>query len=103
MTKRIDKIINPLYEWSANFSQNICKELVHKSFNSEVFLTDSYKTSNNSFLVSAFLPKTHIYYNDIPDSLAYRHDVSLLLILKFILNLFVNLKIKIFVLLKKNL
>ncbi|MDY5822095.1 MAG: AfsA-related hotdog domain-containing protein [Helicobacter sp.] len=79
MTKRIDKIINPLYEWSANFSQNICKELVHKSFNSEVFLTDSYKTSNNSFLVSAFLPKTHIYYNDIPDSLAYRHDVSLLL------------------------
>lgn len=44
MTKRIDKIINPLYEWSANFSQNICKELVHKSFNSEVFLTDSYKS-----------------------------------------------------------
>lgn len=80
MTKRIDcETLNLLDSWTANFSQNICKELVHKSFNSEVFLTDSHKISNNLFLVSAFLPKTHIYYNDTPDNLTHKHDAFLLL------------------------
>ncbi|TLD99915.1 cytochrome P450 [Helicobacter muridarum] len=63
--------INFLNNWRANFSQNICKELVHKFFNSEVFLTDSHKISHHSFLVSAFLPQTPIYYNDIPNNLAH--------------------------------
>lgn len=34
-------------------------------------MTDSHKISHHSFLVSAFLPQTPIYYNDIPNNLAY--------------------------------
>ena len=66
MTMRREKPLALIEQWSPNFSQTICKELVHKSFLSEVFLTDSRQVANDCFLISALLPKTHFYYNDVP-------------------------------------
>lgn len=53
------------------------KYLVHKAFNSEVFLTDSHRIDESTFEIAAFLPRAHTYYNDTQDST--RHDVSTLL------------------------
>lgn len=51
------------------------KRLVHKQFISEVFLTDYCQLSENTFLIAAFLPRTHSYYNDSLQSI----DVSIIL------------------------
>ena len=64
-------------QWEANYAQSVEKHLVHKAFNSEVFLTDSHKLDENTFEIAAFLPRSHIYYNDTQDFT--RHDVSALL------------------------
>ncbi len=64
-------------QWKANYTQNVEKYLVHKAFNSEVFLTDSHRLDESSFEIAAFLPRAHTYYNDTQDST--RHDVSTLL------------------------
>lgn len=64
-------------QWEANYAQSAEKHLVHKAFNSEVFLTDSHRIDESTFEIAAFLPRAHTYYNDTQDST--RHDVSTLL------------------------
>lgn len=64
-------------QWEANYAQSVEKHLVHKAFNSEVFLIDSHRLDENTFEIAAFLPRSHIYYNDTQNST--RHDVSALL------------------------
>lgn len=64
-------------QWKANYTQNVEKYLVHKAFNSEVFLTDSHRLDESTFEIAAFLPRAHTYYDDTQDST--RHDVSTLL------------------------
>ena len=64
-------------QWEANYAQSAEKHLVHKAFNSEIFLTDSHRIDESTFEIAAFLPRSHIYYNDTQDFT--RHDVSALL------------------------
>lgn len=64
-------------QWEANYAQSVEKHLVHKAFNGEVFLIDSHRLDENTFEIAAFLPRSHIYYNDTQNST--RHDVSALL------------------------
>lgn len=66
-------------QWNANFSQTIQKELVHKDFLSEVFLTDSKQIASDCFLISALLPKTHFYYNDVFSHFQQSYDSALIL------------------------
>lgn len=64
-------------QWEANYAQSVEKHFVHKAFNGEVFLIDSHRVDENTFEIAAFLPRSHIYYNDTQNST--RHDVSALL------------------------
>lgn len=60
MTMKTENTIVAVNQWNANFSQTIQKELVHKDFLSEVFLTDSKQITSDCFLISAYYQK-HIF------------------------------------------
>lgn len=66
---------NDKNSWQPNLDRVVPKYLVHKSFVSEVFLSDAYKDSDDVFLLSAVFPRTHSYYNDSSQKI----DTSLLL------------------------
>ncbi len=67
-----DKILK---RWQPCFDNVVSKRFVHKAFLSEVFLTDSHQYTDNIFLISAFLPRSHLYYNDSAQPI----DTSLIL------------------------
>lgn len=75
MTKTM-RAKNEAVRWKMDYTQNVEKYLVHKSFNSEVFLTDYHKINQHTFEIAAFLPRTHIYYNDTLEHT--KHDIALL-------------------------
>lgn len=79
MTMKTENTIVAVNQWNANFSQTIQKELVHKDFLSEVFLTDSKQITSDCFLISALLPKTHFYYNDVFSHFQQSYDSALIL------------------------
>ncbi|NUF27073.1 AfsA-related hotdog domain-containing protein [Gilliamella sp. ESL0254] len=56
--------------------QTIKKQLVHRIAINEVFLTDMKQLSNNSNVIAAQLPKTHMYFNDVENGY---YDATLLL------------------------
>ena len=70
-------------QWKANYTQNVEKHLVHKAFNSEVFLTDSHRIDESTFEIAAFLPRAHTYFITIPKTL---QGTMYLLYLRFLGN-----------------
>ncbi|MWN05722.1 AfsA-related hotdog domain-containing protein [Gilliamella sp. Pas-s95] len=56
--------------------QTIKKQLVHRIAINEVFLTDIKQSSNNSYVIAAQLPRTHMYFNDVENGY---YDATLLL------------------------
>jgi hypothetical protein len=55
---------------SYNFQNTIPKGCVHRAVVGEVFLTGIKKIDNDRYVTAGYLPKSHIYFNDIP----YRKD-----------------------------
>ena len=58
MTQRM-QLRDTMTQWKANYTQNVEKYLVHKAFNSEIFLTDSHRIDESTFEIAAFLPRSH--------------------------------------------
>ncbi|MFI7011296.1 ScbA/BarX family gamma-butyrolactone biosynthesis protein [Streptomyces sp. NPDC050145] len=49
---------------SLEFGRTVARELVHRRALSEVFLTDSRKIDDTSFVAAAQLPPSHVYFTD---------------------------------------
>ena len=51
---------------SYNYQNTIPKSCVHRAAVGEVFLTDIRKIHDNKYITAGYLPKSHIYFNDLP-------------------------------------
>ena len=51
---------------SYNHQNTIPKSCVHRAAVGEVFLTDIIKIHDNKYITAGYLPKSHIYFNDLP-------------------------------------
>ncbi|ECE6902368.1 hypothetical protein DUB92_18530 [Salmonella enterica subsp. diarizonae] len=49
-----------------SFDGSIDRRYVHRQAINEVFITDSQQVDSNHFIFSAMLPKSHMYFNDLP-------------------------------------
>lgn len=54
-------LINSTY----NYQNTLPKSYVHRAVVGEVFLTDIKKFKDDEFVTAGYLPKAHIYYNDL--------------------------------------
>jgi epoxide hydrolase-like predicted phosphatase len=50
-----------------SFDGSIDRRYVHRQAINEVFITDSQQVDSNHFIFSAMLPKSHMYFNDLPE------------------------------------
>ncbi|EAA9129429.1 hypothetical protein GFW62_21195 [Salmonella enterica] len=66
---------------SFNYQCTIPKSYVHRAVIGEVFLTDIRKIHDNKYITAGYLPKSHIYFNDLPykNPADRRYDAILLL------------------------
>lgn len=49
-----------------NYQSTIPKSCVHRAVLGEVFLTDTKRINDNKYVTAGYLPKSHIYFNDLP-------------------------------------
>ncbi|EAA7395818.1 hypothetical protein FCJ30_01675 [Salmonella enterica] len=49
-----------------NYQNTVPKSCVHRAVVGEVFLTDVRKIHDDKFTTAGYLPKSHIYFNDLP-------------------------------------
>ncbi|WP_167610502.1 HAD-IA family hydrolase [Cedecea colo] len=50
-----------------SFDGSLDRRYVHRQAINEVFITDSQQVDSNHFIFSAMLPKSHMYFNDLPE------------------------------------
>jgi hypothetical protein len=66
---------------SYNYQSTIPKSCVHRAAIGEVFLTDIRKINDNKYITAGYLPKSHIYFNDLNSNVTGKkvYDAILLL------------------------